>query len=429
MSDKNIQFLYDLTRNGVKLGLAVTSEFSKHLGNPEMKFRSIHVAGTNGKGSVSAFAYHILKQKYSTGLYTSPHLLRFNERIVVNDKMISDEEIDDFVSNNMNFIESMSKNERKPTFFETTTIMGYDYFARKNVDYAVVEVGLGGRLDSTNIIVPEVSVITQIGYEHYDRLGCSIDSIAAEKGGIIKEGRPVVISETKPEAVRVFKRICDLRNSPYIDVDSNSKIVDLESNLNGTSFKLITERGEYNLETHLIGHFQARNIATAVLAIEHSGADRLTTSDIERGILETKWPGRMNIIRRKPLVMVDAAHNPPAANALQIALSRITPLKPLIVVGMLSDKDQFSYLRVLRKISDRIIFTTPDEPARAVPAQTLSDISNGIFTHAEVIPDPIEAYRRACEISDFILVTGSIYLISAIMAHEMNGKLEYLRSS
>ncbi len=429
MDNDNLRFLYGLTRNGIKLGLSVTREFSEHLGNPDRRFKTIHVAGTNGKGSVSAFSYNILRRKYSTGLYTSPHLLSFNERIVVDDSTITDEDIEQFVSKNRAFIEKMNEMGKIPTFFETTTVMGFDYFAKRNVEFGVVEVGLGGRLDSTNIIIPEVSVITQIGYEHFDRLGCSIDSIAAEKGGIIKEGKPVVISETKPEAVRVLRRICDLKNSQYIDVDSNSKILDLESNLNGTSFTLVTDRAEYHIETKLIGQFQARNIAAAVLAVEHSGAEGLSEHDVEHGILSTKWPGRMNIIRKNPIVMVDAAHNPPAANALQISLSKMTPMKPLIIVGMLSDKDQYSYLRVLRRISDRVIFTTPDEPLRAVPAQTLSSIASGIFPHAETIPDPLEAYRRACDISDFILVTGSIYLISAVMDYETKGKLEFVRNS
>ena len=429
MSDDNLSYLYGLTRDGIKLGLAVTREFSNYLEYPEKKFKSIHIAGTNGKGSVSAFVYNTLHQKYSAGLYTSPHLLKFNERIVVNNEMITDDEINYFVSKNRNFIDAMAAKKMRPTFFETTTLMAFDLFARKNVEYAAVEVGLGGRLDSTNIVMPEVSVITQIGYEHFDRLGCSIDSIAMEKGGIIKKRKPTVVLETKPEAVRVLKRICDLRDSKYISVETNSKITDLESNLNGTSFTLITTNEEYNIETRLIGQFQAKNIATAVLSLENSGADGLKKTDIERGILSTKWPGRMNIIRRNPMVMVDAAHNPPAADALQIALSKLTPLKPLLVVGMLSDKDQYSYLRALRRLSDRIIFTTPNEPLRSLPAQMLSNISNGIFEYSEVIPDPMEAYRRACEISDFVLVTGSIYLISDIIEYENKGKIEFLQKA
>ena len=428
MSD-NLSYLYGLTRDGIKLGLTVSREFSDYLGNPERKFKSIHIAGTNGKGSVSAFIYNILSQKYRAGLYTSPHLLKFNERIVVNKEMITDEEINDFVSKTRDFIESMRLKQKRPTFFEATTLMAFDLFEMKNVEYAAVEVGLGGRLDSTNIVTPEVSVITQIGYEHYDRLGCSIDSIAFEKGGIIKKGKPAVVLESKPEAVKVLRRICDLRDSRYISVETNSKITDLESNLNGTSFTLTTPNEKYDIETRLIGQFQARNIATAVLALENSGADRLKKADIERGILSTKWPGRMNIIRRDPMVMVDAAHNPPAADALQIALNKLTPLKPLLVVGMLSDKDQYSYLRALRRLSDRIIFTTPNEPSRSLPAQTLSNISNGVFEHSEVIPDPIEAYRKAREVSDFVLVTGSIYLISEIIEYENKGKIEYFQKA
>lgn len=184
----NLDYLYNLKRAGIKYDLTVMREFADMLGHPERDFRSIHITGSNGKGSTSAFIYSILRQKFSVGVYTSPHLERFNERIIVDNEEVPDEYIDGFIEKYRPKFDELSKVNRNPTFFEVTTMMAFQYFKDRKVDYASVEVGLGGRLDATNIIMPEVSVIAQVGYEHADKLGCSLTSIAYEKAGIIKEG-------------------------------------------------------------------------------------------------------------------------------------------------------------------------------------------------------------------------------------------------
>ncbi|MGC8608973.1 MAG: bifunctional folylpolyglutamate synthase/dihydrofolate synthase [Thermoplasmata archaeon] len=408
----NLQYMYDLKREGVKYDLSIMNSFADYMGHPENDFKSFHITGSNGKGSVSAFIFNIMRSYGSVGLYTSPHLVRFNERIILDKKQISDEYINSFIGNLKGTIEELAKNNRNPTFFEVTTMMAFKFFSEMKAEYGSIEVGLGGRLDATNIITPAVSVIAQVGYEHADKLGCSLSSIATEKAGIIKEGRPVVLQDDKPEVISAVKRIATLKHSKLIRLD-RSEIRNLITDENGTSFDFKTENDEYHLKTKAIGDYQALNAATAVLAVENSGID-YNSKAIEKGISETIWPGRLEILSRNPMVVIDAAHNPPAANQMVRSFLRVFKQKPLLVVGMLSDKDSYSYLHILRKISDRIIFTTPDEKERAMDPDQLNRLYGHIFSESRAISDPLEALREAKEESDFVFVTGSIYLIGII---------------
>lgn len=425
MLQSELAYLYGLYREGIKLNLSVTKEFSRRLGQPEDSFKTFHVAGTNGKGSTSALLYNILMRKNSAGLYTSPHLVNFNERILANRDQISDEEIVDFVRDNKDTIEKLSLENRNPTFFEATTVLAFEHFAKKKLDYACVEVGLGGRLDSTNIVTPEVSVITQVGYEHSDKLGCSLTSIAGEKAGIVKNGIPVVLGDSKREVIETVRRIAESRNSDFIHAPTLTEVAEVEKDLSGTRFILKTPEREYKISTVMIGGFQPSNIACAVLAIENSCASSLPRTDIEKGVFNTKWPGRMDIVRRNPTVMVDGAHNPPAANALRISLKELGVKEPTLLLGMLSDKDSFSFLRVMREVSGKAIFTTPPEPTRAVSPEKLNSISGGIFRDPLLIQDPIEAYEKALSNSDFVVVAGSLYLAGAIMEYEKAPVMPY----
>ncbi len=425
MESDNLKFLYGLTREGIKLDLAITRQFAHMLGDPQNEFRSFHVAGTNGKGSTSAYIYNILRKKYHTGLYTSPHLVKFNERIIFDTHTIPDQYIESFIDENRPKIQKLGLENRNPTFFETTTIMAYRYFADQKAQYASVEVGLGGRLDSTNIIDPEASIITQIGYEHADKLGCSLTSIAFEKGGIIKPGRPIILGDQKPEVVSTITRLASVRNSPLVLSWKDASVRDLQLNATGSSFRLETPVNEYRIETTLPGRFQVRNIASAVLAVEKVENLRITKGQIEKGIKNTRWPGRMEIINREPLVMVDCAHNPPAANALANSLSEFKLPEPTLVIGMLSDKDTFSFLHAIRKISGRVIFTIPNEPLRAVRPEKLAEIGKSIFSSIKVVEDPLQAYGEAKESSEFTLVTGSMYLVGAIMESEKMAVMPY----
>lgn len=417
MLSHELNYLYGLYREGIKLNLSVTRDFSEFLGSPENNFKSFHVAGTNGKGSASAYIYNILMRKHSTGLYTSPHLISFNERIIANREPITDSEIEEFIRSNREIITRLSAENRNPTFFEATTVMAFQHFASRKVKYASIEVGLGGRLDSTNIITPEVSLITHVGYEHADKLGCSLTSIAGEKAGIVKNGVPVILGDSKKEVVDTVKRIADSRNAPFIHVPSVSEVTNFQQDLNGSSFTLGTPMREYRISTSMIGRFQPSNIASSVLSIENSNAGGITKRDIEEGLKNTRWPGRMDIIHRDPIVMVDGAHNPPAANALRISMEELGVKSPTLLVGMLADKDAHSFMRIMRMISGRAIFTTPNEPSRAISPERLNTISSGIFKDPLLIDDPIEAYEKAVVDSDFILVAGSLYLAGTIMKH------------
>ncbi len=425
MIDNTLNYMYGLQREGIKLDLEATRDFAGYLGNPQNNFKSIHVAGTNGKGSITAFIYNILNQNYKTGMYTSPHLYKFNERIIFNGKMIPDEYIIEFMNKNRNYIETLGKIYRNPTFFETTTVMAFKYFSDMNADFAAIEVGLGGRLDSTNIINPEVSVIGQIGYEHYQRLGCSLTSIAHEKGGIIKPGKPVVLQDDKPEVEKEIKKLSDIKNSKLIMIKDYCEINELKYNIDATSFKLSTPVDTYNIKSSNIGLFQVKNIATAVAAVEQIGYTG--RAEIEKGISRTRWPSRFEVMSKDPLVIMDSSHNPPAAMALVQSFLKIVNKKPLLLIGMLDDKDYFSYLTIISKLSDTVIFTTPDEPERAIPPEILAERSKSIFKNIKVVKDPIKAYETAIAESDCVLITGSMYLVGLLRKY-LNSSIDMFNS-
>ncbi|GGM77903.1 folylpolyglutamate synthase [Thermogymnomonas acidicola] len=417
MRDENLEFLYGLTREGVKLDLEVMRAFDDMLGNPHRAYRTIHITGSNGKGSVSALLYNIMMQRFPSGLYTSPHLIEFNERILFNDRFIPDEYIVSFIGKYRPVIEELAREKRNPTFFETTTGMAFKYFSDAGARFASIEVGLGGRLDSTNIIEPEVSVITSVGYEHADKLGCSLTSISYEKGGIIKPGRPVVLGDRKAEVVDTVRRISQVRKSRLYLTWRDVKVSDVHLSLQGTSFRAETEGETYDVESPLVGTFQVTNIGTAILAAEASG--QFDRRQIEQGIRETLWPARLQRVRDEPPVVVDCAHNPPAANALVQAFRQVSPdTRPVLVVGMLKDKDHFSYISSLRSLSDRIIVTTPYEENRAEDPEHIASLARRIYREVRVIRDAREAYDYALSLGTPVLVTGSIYLVGHVMAWE-----------
>ena len=410
----DLEFLYSLKREGVKLDLDIMREFAPRLGNPQNKFKSFHIAGTNAKGSVSSFIYNIFRQRFSTGLYTSPHLVKFNERILVDKDFITDEYMETFMTKYLSVIIDLMKTQRNPTFFETTTLMAFDYFSSKKIEYGSIEVGLGGRLDSTNIINPEVSVICNIGYDHFDRLGCTLESIAYEKGGIIKEGRPVVLSDQKEEVVRTIRRISDLKNSRLFELPDNSIASNVNQGIDGISFELKGMLDNYNIESRMLGSHQVKNIQTAILAAEVSGVDKIGRKEIEKGIREAIWPARMEILSREPFVLVDCAHNPPAARTLVTSYKKIFSEKTAVLLGMLNDKDWYTFAHTISEIADEVVFTRPDEPERSLDPQEFSRYCGSFFKKSVIIEDIKEAYEYVIQHYDRILVTGSIYLVGKI---------------
>lgn len=406
--------LYSLKREGIKLGLEIMQGFAPLLDNPQDDFASVHVAGTNGKGSTSAFIYNINRQRHSSGLYTSPHLVRFNERIVLDRDFIDDQYIEDFISRAMPVIEKLSLDNRNPTFFEATTMLAFDYFSKRKAEIATIEVGLGGRLDSTNIVKPLISVICNIGYEHFDKLGCSLDAIAFEKGGIVKPGIPFILADDKPDVVRTLKKISELRNSPMYRVSENATVSDLKMDSSGTSFSLKGINDTYQVESRLIGEYQVKNICAAVLTAELLGSEMATTREIEKGVKETAWPGRMEVVCAEPFILIDCAHNPPAARSLVNSYKKLFKKKPALLVGMLSDKDWYTVIRTFSEVADDVVFTTPTDVERALDPEILQKYCGSFFKHSRVIPDITEAYTYVKHTYDNIVVTGSIYLVGKI---------------
>ena len=285
------KFLFTLSRFGIKLGLGPTIALAESLGNPQDSFKSVHVAGSNGKGSTTTLIYRILKRKYATGIYTSPHIRRFNERIIVMDKEIPSAFIDEFVSNHVSKIEYNGE-ETQLTFFEYTTNMAFDYFRKSNVQIAAVEVGLGGRLDSTNIVSPEVSVITSISLEHADKLGGSIEYIAREKGGIIKKGKPVVLGKMPDSANSILRSIAKQNGAEVKDI-VNLEVRNLNFSFSGTKFVVDTQMDTYEVELKALGEHQVSNSIAAILACE-SINEQPSKSEITQGLKENQIEGSSN---------------------------------------------------------------------------------------------------------------------------------------
>ncbi|SIM74563.1 bifunctional folylpolyglutamate synthase/dihydrofolate synthase [Cuniculiplasma divulgatum] len=413
MRDENLQFIYRLKREGIKYDLSTMREFDLHFGSPHKEFKSVHITGSNGKGSVSNMIFNVLRLKGKTGLYTSPHLVDFNERIFLQDRRISDEEIEHYIDLYRDYINNGRINKRNPTFFEVTTEMAFQFYRDQKAEYASIEVGLGGRLDATNILTPIVSVITRISYEHTDRLGTTLEEIAREKGGIIKQGIPVVTGEDKPEPLKAIKRIAELRSSIYLNSYEYTKVSGIKVNDTGSRIWITTPTEEYKIDLKLIGNFQVDNARTTITALE-SIDENISRKEVEKGLSNARWPGRMDVVRTNPLVILDSSHNPSAAQTLSRSIREIYQKKPLLVVGMLSDKDHFSYLHNISTCADDIILTTPEEPERKVDPEILKPMAEKTFRNVMVIPDPIEAYKEAIKESDFVVVTGSMYLVGAI---------------
>jgi len=348
---QTIEFLYSqlpayhrIGKAAYKNDLQNTIELDEHLGHPHTGYRTIHVAGTNGKGSVSHMIASVLMEAgYKTGLYTSPHLKDFRERIRVNGKMITKSAVTDFIRNNSLFLASL-----KPSFFEMTVGMAFDYFAKTGVDIAVIEVGLGGRLDSTNIINPILSVITNIGHDHFDLLGNTFEKVAGEKAGIIKPGVPVVISETQKETENVFIQkasetgseiffadrnyTCRLNDSDYSKGKRNFCI---RENSSGKSLKgEVGPGGDYQAK-NLQAVFQSFNVLKG--SVKHT--DKNIIDGIRKVVANTRLTGRWQIIGRKPLIVCDTGHNKEGLEYVMNQVKRVPKSKLHLVLGFVNDKD------------------------------------------------------------------------------------------
>ena len=419
-----VDFLFSLEKFGIKLGLENTFSLMRRLGNPHLEFASIHVAGTNGKGSCCAMLYSILrKTKYSCGLYTSPHLVDFRERIRVGESLIEKDYLKDFVSELKGEIL-----KKKYTFFEVITALAFSYFADRKIELAVVETGLGGRLDSTNILKPEVAIITNIGLEHTDRLGKTLEKIAREKGGIIKENVPTVTSIEREKPFKVIESLCRQKKSELFSVFKDCKWVIEESSIKGIKFNLKTRTDTYSgIRLNLAGEHQVRNAACAILAAENLTRQgfKVDNKAILSGLSKVNWPGRLEVYSRNPLVILDVAHNPDGINNLVSALKKLLPDKKIyFVFGVMDDKNYRTMLQIMSGIAKKIILTQPDYH-RSARLDLLTDTARKLGLRYSAVSGVKEAYQsalRKMKKDDVLCVTGSHFTIGEFLSCRKNKK-------
>ncbi len=395
------------------------------LGNPEQAWRSVHIAGTNGKGSVAALLDSILRAAdYRTGLYTSPHLVRINERIRVEGAEISDREFAAAFTAVEGIVEALlARGDLRdhPSFFETLTAMALWHFREAGVEVAVLEVGMGGRLDATNVITPLVSVITQVEFDHERYLGSSLEQIAGEKAGILKPGVPAVIAAGHPAALRVIRERATAVGAPLVELDADYRVESLRHNGDGYyEAELMAADGfQLRLAPALRGAVQVRNAATAAVAAQQlvRAGLPLPAEAVARGMAEVNWPGRLERAGESPDIYLDGAHNPAAARELLRFWEEGCRGRALhLVFGAMRDKAIAEMADLLFHQPASVIVTQADSP-RAASAEALAALARTLNANVFVEPDPVRALTRARALAapqDVICVAGSFYLVGAV---------------
>ena len=416
--------IHDFLRFGSVLGLERMNVLLEKLGNPHKDLKVIHVAGTNGKGSVCRYIYEALREEgYSTGLYTSPFLEVFNERIELDGKYISDGDLETYTDAVLEKTEEMvSEGCESPTEFEVVTAIAFLYFKEKCADYVVLEVGLGGRGDSTNVVEkPLASVITSISFDHTDRLGHTIPEIAAEKAGIIKKNVPVIIGTARPDAVSVFEEKAEALNAPvYKARDIKYEII--EESLEVCEFSVRILDREYSIGISMPGHHQIENAVTALYALlvmRENRSIKISDESILRGFRKAKQIGRFEVLESNPYIILDGAHNPDGTRALkETVLKHFKNKRILIIMGILADKEH-ELIDNMMDIGGDFVITEPDNP-RKMKACDLASIIQEKGGNCVTVPEPYEAVKYALSIKenyDLLLFSGSLYLIGEIRGY------------
>jgi len=427
-----------LRRFGEKPGLARIRFLMERLGHPETAYPAVHVAGTNGKGSTAAMIASVLRAAgYSVGLFTSPHLVRYNERIVVDGAPIADEDLAALFGRLHEHVEAAAREPGvgQPTEFEVGTAVALAYFAQRAVDVAVVEVGLGGRFDSTNVVRPLVSVITPIGLDHTRVLGGTLEHIAREKAGIIKPGAPVVCAHQPEEAQAVIAARAAESRSPLYEAGRDFGWELQSADAGGTcfTFRWGADAVEH-LHVPLLGPHQAHNGAVAVAALRVAAEAGFPVSEdaLRRGLAAVRWPGRMELVPGRPALLFDGAHNAEGARALAEGLRAVFPeRKPVFVLGVLAEKPVDAMLETLLPLGRAAVVTAPQHGrGRPVEPEELARRAAGLVPEIAVEADPLAAMARAKELAGaegLVVVTGSLYLVGevqALLAGELQGVRE-----
>lgn len=414
-----LAYLFNLEHFGIKLGLQNIQILLADLGNPHLTFSSIHIAGTNGKGSTCAMIESILRAAgFRVGLYTSPHLVDFRERIQINRKLIPQQYILRFLVGNVSRIERL-----RATYFEVVTALAFSYFRDCQIDWGIIETGLGGRLDATNVLQPRVSVITTIGMEHTEHLGDTLEKVAAEKAGIIKCHTPVVIGRMPKAARKVIAFAARRNQAPLVDCEKQFKATSRLINLREMDLAVKAKEAKTNhYRLSLVGKHQLNNAVCALGTIQALKGQGLLISPnaLKTGFATVQWSARFEIICKRPLIIADVAHNPDGAKALALAWQEVIPdQKGIIVIGVLQDKDFRQILRALFPIAWAFVVTTP-ETSRARPA---SDLRRFIVEQTKIpchlVDKPAEAYLYALAVAGPkhpICLTGSHYTVGQILA-------------
>ena len=407
--------MYGMRRFGIVLGLDITTNILAGLGNPQSTFSAIHIAGTNGKGSVaSALATILQKAGYRVGLYTSPHLIRFNERIRVNGNEIAD----DAVVDAWEAVKSVHHSDREPTFFEFSTAMAFHEFARQQVDWAVIETGMGGRMDATNVIQPKVSIITNISLEHKTYLGDTITAITGEKAGIIKAGVPVVTGVNQPKARAVIEEKAARLSAPLFIRGRDFRV---RRSGNGRFSYSGIDNWWPGMQCSLMGGHQVENASLVLAASElvMRGESNLCRDSVQYGLAQNRWPGRLEVVSEKPYVLLDGAHNLMAARRLGRFLFDMLPGRKItLVAGILDDKPYQAILKDLVAPCTRLI-ATKAKIDRSLPPETLVAVARPLVPETRIIPDVAEAVRYAIATSapeDAVCIAGSLYVVGEAKA-------------
>ena len=416
---ESLTYLYNLQRFGMVFGLSNIRNIVQTLDNPQEDLKTIHIGGTNGKGSTAAMMASILQQSgYRVGLYTSPHIMSFTERIQINGQCISEERVARLTAMMREKIEKADI-PRSFTFFDFTTAMAFFYFAESEVDLAIIEVGLGGRLDSTNIVFPVVTVITNVSYEHRDVLGETLREIGREKAGIIKASTPLVTGVTQQEVLDEIEKCCREKKVPVYKL--------------GRDFVIERQGGRYfrfdgrhwtlsGLQVTLMGQHQIENAAMALGALETMGERDIPVShkSVIQGLQKVTWPGRLEVLRKKPWVILDGAHNPAGAQALKEALVRnFSYDRCYLLLGIMKDKEVEDIVSILAPLADETVLCRPRQD-RSAPPERLLGALEAVRGKGRIIPDVAEALDALLSVAgshDLICVAGSFTTIGEAKAH------------
>jgi len=420
--------------HGLQWGLETITKVLVRLGNPHLKYPTAIVAGTNGKGSTAAMLASILSQAgYRTGLYTSPHLVRVNERMQVNGAEISDEDFAQAFTEVCQVVEGLLEEKalgQLPSFFEFLTATGFHYFAQAGVGFVVLEVGMGGRLDATNVTQPRVAVITNVGLDHVEFLGSSLAEIGREKAGVIKPGTPVVCGCEQGEASEVIRKRCAELGAELFETGKFGWLWGLQNLQGHYQFNLSLDADSFSsLGSPLLGRFQVKNAVAAVTAAWRLSRDgfQITPTAIVNGLQKTSWPGRLERVLEHPLVLLDGAHNPAAARVLaEFIQEELGGRRLRLVYASMRDKAIGEISEILFPLAEEVYLTRPHLVRAATPEEILATAP---YRPRRVViePEPSAAVAQACQASsneDAVLIIGSLYLVGAIKKSLQEGQLQ-----